>query len=81
MRGRKKEKKKRRRGGKRKYSAIDHTQDGEEVEHLHAHAPTVGISELLLTLVIETVDLSDLTTLVVAAEENDLVGISGEKRR
>jgi len=58
-------------------SAVNDTGDGEQVKHLHAHAPAVRITELLLALVVESIDLSDLATLVVASEENDLVRILG----
>ena len=53
-----------------------HSSQSKVVEYLSAILPRISIGILLLALVVEAVDLSDLATLMVSAKECDLVGIS-----
>lgn len=55
---------------------VDEGGQGEVVEQVGEVLPDVGISVLAETLVVEAVDLSDLTRFVVAAEDGDALGIS-----
>jgi hypothetical protein len=47
----------------------------EKVEDLAAGLPNRGVAVLLLTLLVEAVDLSDLTGFVVATDESDLIRV------
>jgi hypothetical protein len=47
----------------------------EEVKDLAAGLPNRGVAVLLLTLLVEAVDLSDLTGFVVATDESDLIRV------
>lgn len=58
-----------------------HSSEGEVVEDLAAVFPCVRISVLLLHLIVESVDLSDLSALVVSSEESDLVWVSGLQQK
>lgn len=63
---------------------VDEGGKGEVVEQVGEVLPDVGISVLAETLVVEAVDLSDLTRLVVAAEDGDALGVSnfqGDEQR
>lgn len=55
---------------------VDEGGKGEVVEQVGEVLPDIGISVLAEALVVEAVDLSDLTRLVVAAEDGDALGIS-----
>lgn len=59
--------------------AIDDSTEDEEIEDLTACFPHRGIAVLLLALFIETVDLCDLTGLVIAADECDTIRVSGSE--
>jgi hypothetical protein len=56
--------------------AINDSSKDEEVKHVTASLPDGCIAVLLLTLLIETVNLCDLSRLVVAANEHYTVRIS-----
>lgn len=51
--------------------------DGQIIEHLCAVFPGVRVSVFPHALVVETVDLRDLTGLVISAEEGDVLGVAG----
>ena len=55
--------------------AIDDRSKDEKVEDLAAGLPDRSIAVLLLTLLVETVDLSNLAGLVITSNEGDLVRI------
>lgn len=55
---------------------VDEGGEGEVVEQVGKVLPDIGVSVLAEALVVEAVDLSDLTRLVVAAEDGDALGIS-----
>lgn len=57
--------------------AVDDGGQDEEVEDLAAGLPDGRVAVLLLTLLVETVDLGDLAGFVVASDESDAVGESG----
>lgn len=59
-----------------KDGAIYDCSEDEEIENLATGLPDRRIAVLCLTLLVETVDLGDLPGLVVAADEDDTVGIS-----
>ena len=50
---------------------LDHSSQWEVIEQLCELFPHVGISVLAQALIIEAVDLSDLSTLVIASEDRD----------
>ena len=50
--------------------------DREQVKHLRTMLPCIRIAILLLTLVVETIDLGNLPGFVVAAKEGDLVRVT-----
>jgi hypothetical protein len=54
---------------------VNNSSEDKKVKDLAAGLPNRSIAVLLLTLLIEAVDLSDLTGLVVASNEGDLVRI------
>ena len=58
--------------------AVDHGCQWKEVEHLATSFPDGRISVLGLTFFVETVDLGDLTRLVVSADQRNPIGVSGE---
>jgi hypothetical protein len=55
--------------------AIDDRSKDKKVEDLAARLPDRSIAVLLLTLLVETVDLSNLAGLVITSNEGDLVRI------
>lgn len=59
-----------------KYFSVDDGGQGEEVENLAAGFPYGSIAVLGLAFLVETVDLGDLSRLVVSANECDAVGES-----
>ena len=56
--------------------AVDDCTEDEEVEHLAAGLPDRCIPILLLAFFIESVDLSDLTRFVVAANKGNAIRVS-----
>jgi len=48
--------------------------NGEEVEHGGAVLPDVGVAVLLLALVVEAIDLGNLTRFVVSTKQGHLLG-------
>lgn len=54
---------------------IDDGRKDKEVEDLAARLPNGRVAILLLTLLVETVDLSDLAGLVVTTNEGDLLRV------
>lgn len=50
--------------------------ENEEVEDLAAGLPDGGVAVFLLAFFIESVDLGDLSGLVVASNESDSIGVS-----
>ena len=59
-----------------KNGSINNSRKDKEVKNLTASLPDRRIAILLLALLIETVDLCDLTRLVVAADKGDAVRVS-----
>ena len=59
------------------YLAIYDGGENEEIEHLTACFPHRRIAVLLLALLVEAIDLGDLSGLVVATNENDAVRVPG----
>mmetsp|Transcript_25081 Transcript_25081/g.45376 ORF Transcript_25081/g.45376 Transcript_25081/m.45376 type:complete len:216 (+) Transcript_25081:402-1049(+) len=59
-----------------KYLVLDDGREGEVVEDFGAVPPDVYAAELAEALVVEAVDLGDLSALVVAADEGDAIGIA-----
>ena len=57
--------------------AVDDGAEDEEVEDLTAGFPDGGVAVLGLAFFVEAVDLGYLTGFVVAADEGDAVGVSG----
>lgn len=60
---------------------IDNGSKNKEIEDLAARLPDRGVTVLLLTLLVEAVDLSNLAGLVVATDEGDLVGVPEKSAR
>lgn len=60
--------------------AVDNGGQDEKVKDLAARLPDGRVAVLLLALLVEAVDLRDLPRLVVATDENDLLGISAVAR-
>ena len=58
--------------------AINDCSKNEEVEDLTAGFPDRGVAVLLITFFIKTVDLSDLTRFVIAANESDAIRVASE---
>jgi hypothetical protein len=56
--------------------SINNSRKNKEVKNLTASLPDGCIAILLLALLIETIDLCDLTRLMVAADKGDAVGVS-----
>jgi hypothetical protein len=56
--------------------AIDDSSEDQEVEYLATGFPDACVAILLLTLLVEAVDLGDLTGLVITTDQGDLVRIS-----
>jgi hypothetical protein len=54
---------------------INDGSEDKEIENLAARLPNRRVTILLLTLLIKTIDLSDLARLVVASDEGDLVRV------
>lgn len=54
---------------------INNSSKNEKVKNLATRLPDAGIAVLLLAFLIETVDLSDLTGLVVTTNESDLIWV------
>ena len=61
--------------------SVDERGHREEIEDAATVAPGVGVAVLGLALVIETVDLGDLTGLVVAAQQRDPIRPFGLQRQ
>ena len=61
-----------------KHSTVNNGAEGHEVEDLATCFPDGGITVLLNTLFVETVDLGDLTGFMVSSDEGDFVGVSKE---
>jgi len=61
------------------YSAVDNGGQDKEVKDLTAGLPNGGVAVLLLTLLIESIDLGDLARLVVATNQYDPIGISRDR--
>jgi len=59
--------------------AIHDGSEDEKVENLAARLPDRSIAILLLTLLVETIDLSDLARLMVTTDKGDLLRIPGER--
>mmetsp|Transcript_2475 Transcript_2475/g.5709 ORF Transcript_2475/g.5709 Transcript_2475/m.5709 type:complete len:382 (+) Transcript_2475:167-1312(+) len=59
-----------------KYLVLDDGREGKVVEDFGAVPPDVDAAKLAEALVVEAVDLGDLSALVVATDEGDAVGIS-----
>ena len=57
--------------------SVDDSSESQKIKDLAAGFPDGGVAILLLTLLIETVDLCDLPRFVISAYEGDSVGISG----
>lgn len=55
--------------------SINDSGEDKEIENLAARLPNRCVTILLLTLLVETIDLSDLAGLMVASDEGDLVRI------
>lgn len=55
---------------------VDEGGEGQVVEEVGEVLPDVGIAVLAQALVVETIDLSDLAGLVVAAKDGDALGVS-----
>ena len=53
------------------HAAVDDGGEIEVVENLAAALPNIGVAVLALALVVEAVDLGDLSALVVAAKQRD----------
>lgn len=56
--------------------SVDDGGKDEEVEHMTTRLPNGGVAVFLLTFFVESVYLSNLTRLVVSADEDDSVGVS-----
>jgi len=57
--------------------AVDDGSEDQKVENMAAGLPNGGVSILLLALLVESIDLSDLTRLVITADKNNSVGVPG----
>lgn len=55
---------------------IDYRCQGEIVEDVGAVSPDVERAVFSEALVVEAIDLSDLSTLVIASDEGDEIGVS-----
>ena len=55
--------------------SINDSSEDKEIENLAARLPDRSVTILLLTFLIETIDLSNLAGLMVASNEGNLVGI------
>jgi len=55
--------------------AFDDSSSAEEIEDFSAVLPGVGVSVFTHALVVESVDLGDLSGLVVTSEESDVAGV------
>ena len=55
---------------------VDHSCQRKVVEYLTTISPDIGRAVLSVTFVIETIDLSDLTRLVISPYESDSIWIS-----
>jgi len=60
---------------------VDERGQSEVVEDLATVLPCVGVSVFLLDFIVKTVYLGDLSALVITAQQGDLVGISGFKKK
>jgi hypothetical protein len=59
-----------------KHLSVDDSSQCQKIKDLAAGFPYGGIAILLLTLLVEAVDLCDLPRLVVSSDEGDSVRIS-----
>ena len=59
------------------HRAINDSRKNQEVKDLTASLPDGGITVFLLTFLVEAVDLSDLSRLVVTTNKDNPVGVSG----
>jgi hypothetical protein len=55
---------------------FDESSEGEVIEEVGKVFPNVGVAIFPQALVVETVDLSDLTGLVIATEDGDTLGVT-----
>lgn len=55
---------------------VDESSEGEVVEEVCKVLPHVGIAVLAKTFVVESVNLGDLTRLVISSEDGDALGIA-----
>jgi hypothetical protein len=60
---------------------IDNGSEHKKIKYLAARLPNRGVTVLLLALLVESIDLGDLTGLVIASDEGDLVGVSWTRQR
>ena len=58
------------------YFVVDNGCEGEEVEDVGAVAPDVSGAVLAEALVVKSVDLGDLSALVVAPDQGDSLGVA-----
>lgn len=63
-----------------KYLVVNNRRQGDVVEDLGAVLPHGNGAVLAQTLVVEAIDLGDLTRLVIAAYERDTIGIANLER-
>ena len=59
---------------------IDQSGDAHGIEYVHHVLPGVGVSVLLHALIIETVDLSDLSSFVVTAQQHNSIRVTSLQR-
>ena len=64
-----------------KYTAVNDRTESQIIKYFATVAPDVCWTILALTLVIETVDLSDLSGLVITTDEGDAVWIADFVRK
>jgi hypothetical protein len=62
-------------GAKLTHLVLNEGCEGEIIEEIGEVSPDVGVSVLSQTLVVEAVNLSDLTRFVVASEDGDAIAI------
>lgn len=59
------------------HTVVDYGSDGQVVEEFAARLPRIRVAILVHALVVEAVDLRDLSRLVIAAQQRDAVRIFG----
>jgi len=55
--------------------SINHSSNWQVVEHLSAVLPRIGVAIFSVDLIIEPIDCSDLSGLMIASEKSDPVGV------